>query len=309
MTTFIEPKPTLDDDIVASFQLEHSSVRGRVARLGDFTVDSILKRHDYPRWAAHALGEALTLAVLTAATLKFDGEILVQAEGDGPISLLVAEARTDGGLRGYLRLNQSRWDAMIADSDGKRPNVKSMIGRGVLGLMIIQDNPNIQPYQGVVPLDGETIADCAAHYFEQSEQIPTHIRLSVGEIEETGGTRRWRAGGAIIQQVAADEARGDTAEDWDHASALFETLSELELVDPKLTSDRLLYRLFHEQGVRMEPPAQLRDECTCSEERLKTTLSSMPKQELKEMAEDDGSLVADCQFCGRIYRIPMDDLT
>lgn len=294
--------------MVASFQLENSSVRGRVTRLGDFSVDAILKRHDYPRWAAHALGEALALAVLSAATLKFDGRILVQAEGDGPIGLLAAEARTDGGLRGYMRLNRAKWDAMTAETGDKRPDVKAMIGRGVLGLVIIQDNPNTQPYQGVVPLDGATIAECAAHYFAQSEQIPTRICLSVGEIEEKGGTRRWRAGGAIIQQVAGDMARGETQEEWDNASALFDTLSDLELLDPQLTSDRLLYRLFHENGVRMEPVAPVIDKCTCSQERLKGVLSSMPHAELEELAEDDGSLVADCQFCGRIYHIPMDDL-
>ena len=308
MTTFIQTNPSAGDDMVASFQLENSSVRGRITRLGDFSVDAILKRHDYPRWAAHALGEALSLAVLTSATLKMDGRILVQAEGDGPISLLVAESRTDGGLRGYLRLNRDKWDAMEATLGDERPTVKQMIGKGILGLMIIQNNANAQPYQGIVPLDGDTIADCAALYFAQSEQIPTHIRLSVGGIEETGGTRRWRAGGAIIQQIASDDARGDTSEEWDHASALFETLSRQELVDPQLESPRLLFRLFHENGVRMEPPSAVRDECTCSADRPKGTLSSMPKVELEDMAEADDTLVADCQFCGRIYRIPLDEL-
>ena len=204
----------LHDNVVANFQLENSSVRGRIARLGDTTIDAVLKRHDYPRWAAHALGEALVLAVLSAATLKIDGRVLVQAEGDGPVSLLVAEARSDGGLRGYLRLNREKWDQLMVRNKDARPHPTQMIGKGVMGLVIIQDNPNTQPYQGIVPLDGATMAECAEHYFAQSEQIPTQVRLTVAEISEPGGTMRWRAGGAIIQQVAADAARGDTDEDW-----------------------------------------------------------------------------------------------
>ena len=298
-----------ENDFVAAFQLDNSSVRGRITRLGDLSLDAILKRHDYPRWAAHCLAEALALAVLSAATLKVDGRITVQAEGDGPVSLLVAEARTDGGLRGHLRLNRDKWDALMKVAGEVRPTVGQMIGKGVLGLMIIQDDPAIRPYQGLVPLQGETLADCAQHYFAQSEQIPTRVRLSVAELSEPGGTKVWRVGGAIIQQVASDSARGDTREDWDNATALFDTVTDLELVDPDLSPAQLLYRLFHESGVRLEPAMEVRDRCTCSEERLRGTLSSMPKIELKSMAEDDGSLVADCQFCGRIYRIPIDDLT
>ncbi len=284
-------------------------MRGRITRLGDVTVDSILKRHDYPRWAAHALGEALALAILTAATLKIDGRILVQAEGNGPVRLLVAEARTDGGVRGYLRLDRARWDKLAEAYGEDRPPVCDMIGKGVLGLMVIQENSTAQPYQGIVPLDGETIADCAQHYFNQSEQIPTRVRLSVLEIEEPGGTKRWRAGGAVIQQIASDDARGDTQEHWDYARAMFESVTDDELVDPNLSSGRLLFRLYHEEGVRMEKPQALQDACTCSKERLVRTLSSMPVSEVRELANDDGILDADCQFCGRIYHIPAGELT
>lgn len=296
------------DDIVASFQLERSSVRGRITRLGDHTIDSILKRHDYPRWAAHLLGEALALAVLTVATMKFEGRIVVQAEGDGPISMLMAEARTDGGVRGHLRINTDAWNRLEAAHGEDRPHMQQMIGKGVLGLIIIQDDPNTHPYQGVVPLEGATLADCAQLYFAQSEQIPTRVALAVEEILEPEGTRRWRCGAAIIQQVAGDDARGDTREDWDHACALFDTLTPEELADEKISAARLLFRLYHEEGVRLEPPKLLRDNCTCSEERLRNTLSSMPPTEIASLAEDDGVLVADCQFCGRIYRIPADDL-
>jgi molecular chaperone Hsp33 len=179
-----------------------------------------------------------------------------------------------------------------------------MIGRGVMAMILAPDDPALDLYQGVVPVDGATLADCAQTWFAQSEQIPTRVKLAVAEISEPGGTRRWRAGGALLQQVAGDAARGDTEEDWDNARALFDTASDIELVDPDLPAGGLLFRLFHEGGVRLEPPRRLVDACTCSDEKLRRTLAAMPPAEVRGLADDDGVLVADCQFCGRIYRIP-----
>jgi len=296
------------DDIVASFQLEDSTVRGRITRLGDLALDSILKRHDYPRWAAHLLGEAITLAVLISASLKFDGKVVVQAQGEGPVPLMVAEARSDGGVRGYLRLDREKWDRLDRINKGQRPHIPQVLGRGVLALMLQPNDPDASPYQSLVDIAGGTLADCAQAWFTQSEQIPTRVRLTVGEISEPGGTKRWRSGGALIQQVAGDDARGSTDDAWDHARALFDTITDLELVDPDLSSGRLLFRLFHEEGVRLEPPRPLLDQCTCSEERLLATLRSMPKAEIVSLAEEDGSIAADCQFCGRTYRFPAQDV-
>jgi molecular chaperone Hsp33 len=293
------------DDFVATFQIEDEPVRGRIARLGDGTLDPILKRHDYPRWAAHLLGEAITLAVLVSASLKFDGRVIVQAQGDGPVSLMVAEARSDGGLRGYLQLNREKWDFVDKVNKGQRPHIPQAIGQGVLAMMLSPSDPHQSPYQSLVPIDGATLADCAQAWFNQSEQVPTRIRLAVGEISEPGGTKRWRAGGALIQQVAGDDARGDTAEAWNTAQHLFATLTDLELVDPDLSSGRLLFRLFHESGVRLEPPKPLADQCTCSEEKLLATLKGMPRDQVLELAGDEGAVSADCQFCGRIYRFPV----
>jgi molecular chaperone Hsp33 len=277
------------DDFVASFQIENTSVRGRIARLGDGVLDPIIKRHDYPRWAAHLLGEAITLAVLVSASLKFDGKVLVQAQGEGPVSLMVAEARSDGGVRGYLRIDKEKWER--------------------LDRILLQPNdPDQSPWQSLVPVEGATLGDCAQTWFTQSEQIPTRVRLAVGEISEPGGTKRWRAGGALIQQVAGDAARGATDEPWDNARALFDTITDLELADPDISSARLLFRLFHENGVRLETPRSLADKCTCSEEKLLTTLRQMPKDEIESLAEADGAITADCQFCGRLYRFPVKDI-
>jgi molecular chaperone Hsp33 len=292
------------DDFVASFQIENTSVRGRIARLGDGVLDPILKRHDYPRWAAHLLGEAITLAVMISASLKFDGRVLVQAQGEGPVPLMVAEARSDGGVRGYLRLDREKWDKLDRINKGQRPHIPQAIGKGVLAILLQPNDPDQSPWQSLVPIEGATLADCAQTWFTQSEQIPTRVRLAVAEISEPGGTKRWRAGGALIQQVAGDVRRGATDEPWDNARALFDTITDLELADPDLPSGALLFRLFHESGVRLETPLALADKCTCSEEKLLTTLRQMPREEILSLAEEDGAIAADCQFCGRLYRFP-----
>jgi molecular chaperone Hsp33 len=296
------------DDFVASFQIVDTPVRGRITRLGDRVLDPILKRHDYPRWAAHLLGEAVTLAVLVSHSLKFDGRVVVQAQGSGPVSLMVAEARSEGGVRGYLRIDKAKWEKLDRINKGQRPHMPQVLGKGVLALMLQPSDPNQAPWQSLVPLDGATLADCAQGWFDQSEQIPSRVRLAVAEISEPGGTKRWRSGGAILQQVAGDAKRGDTQEAWDNARHLFDTVTDLELADPDLSSADLLFRLFHENGVVLEPPRQLADRCTCSEEKLLTTLRAMPRDEVLGLAEEDGAIAANCEFCGRIYRFPATDV-
>lgn len=294
------------DDFVATFQIQNTSVRGRIARLGDGVLDPILKRHAYPRWAAHLLGEAVTLAVLVSASLKFDGKVMVQAQGEGPVSLMVAEARSDGGVRGYLRLNKEKWDFVDRVNKGQRPHIPQALGRGVMALLLQPNDPNQQPWQSMVPIEGATLSDCAQMWFSQSEQVPTRVKLAVAEISEPGGTKRWRSGGALIQQVAGDAARGATDEPWNNARHLFDTIEDIELVDPDVPSATLLLRLFHESGVRIEPPKGLVDKCTCSDEKLLDTLRQMPRNEIMSLAESDGAITADCQFCGRLYRFPVD---
>lgn len=299
------------ENFVANFQLENQAVRGRAARLGMGSVNEILNRHDYPPEAARLLGEALTLAVLVASSLKFDGRLTVQAEGDGPVRLMVAEYSTNGNLRGYLRLDNEKWAKLEKINEGLgRPHPAQAFGKGVLTMTILQDNPHIQPYQGIVPLDGRSLAECAEHYFMQSEQVPTRVRIAVGQIQKAGEAPVWQAGGALIQRIAGDDARGDTEDDWNTAEILFQSVYDSELLDPDLSVGRVLYRLFHERGVRFESPTSVQDACTCSEERLRKTLESMPDEGLIEMAAEDNSsdLKADCQFCGRKYRIPLTDV-
>lgn len=296
------------DDFVATFQIENSSVRGRITRMGDGALDPILKRHDYPRWAAYLLAEAVTLAVLVSASLKFDGKVLVQAQGEGAVSLMVAEARSDGGVRGYLRLTHGKWQDIERINKGQRPHIPQLLGSGVLALMLQPSDPEQSPWQSMVPIEGATLSDCAQMWFSQSEQVPTRVRLAVAEVSEPGGTMRWRSGGALIQQVAGDATRGTTDDAWEYAWRLFDTIEDIELVDPDVSSGTLLFRLFHESGVRLEPPRRLSDRCTCSADKLLDTMRRMDRSEILALADADGALSGDCQFCGRIYRFRADDI-
>lgn len=280
------------DDTVATFTLDGAPVRGRYARLGAGTIDPIICRHAYPRPVALLLGEALTLAALIGSLLKTEGKLTIQAEGDGPAPLIVAEYRADGGVRGYARVTD-------ADLGEERRSPAELIGAGALTLTLDQ-GPDMDQMQGVVPLEGETLAQCAELYFDVSEQTPTRILLAVGE-ELTADGSHWRSGGALIQRVAGDEARGYTGEDWSRAQILFASLTDAELLDPALPTEQALFRLFHEDGVRMADPLALEDRCTCDRDRLAALLTRFTAEELADLVEPDGKLHARCQFCARLY--------
>jgi molecular chaperone Hsp33 len=286
------------DDLVAAFQIENQPVRGRVVRLGA-VVDDILKRHDYPEPVANLLGEACALAALVGASLKFEGRLIVQAQGDGPVRYVVVDYDTAGALRGYCRYDA----AEVAEvSQGfARPGAATLLGKGVF-IMTVDPVGAKDRYQGVTPIEGETLALCAETYFAQSEQVPTRVHLAVGQLQDARGMS-WRAGGAILQSVAEDEARGATREAWERSEMLFSTLAEDELVDPQVSSERLLYRLFHEDGVRMFEPKPLRAFCRCSEDGVVGMLRAFPSEERLDMIEDDGAIRVTCEYCSRLYTV------
>jgi molecular chaperone Hsp33 len=288
----------MSDDLIAPFSLDNAPVRGRIARLGGASLDPILRRHDYPWPVAMLLGEALTLAALVGSLLKADGRLVVQAQGEGLVPLLVAEHGA-GGLRGYARLAEGAAEKLASAG---RMAPAPLLGAGSLVLTLDLGGEQT-PYQGVVPLEGDTLAQCAENFFRVSEQTDTAIRLAVGEVLSADAPPSWRAGGVLMQRVASDVARGDTTEDWSRASILFATVKDEELVDPGLGADRLLYRLFHEEGVRMGAAVALEDRCTCDEERLANVMKQFPKEELRDLVEPDGFLHARCQFCARNYYI------
>ncbi|WP_300379310.1 Hsp33 family molecular chaperone HslO [Henriciella sp.] len=294
------------EDFVASFSSDTLPVSGRIVKMGRQSLSPILQRHAYPDHLGEILGEAMMLATLVGSGLKFDGRVMTQAEGDGPISMLVGEYRKDGGVRAYARFEQERWAYLEKVNKGEKPHMPQLFGpMGALGLIMVHNSETAQPYQGIVPLAKGSLAECAEDYFQKSEQIDTCLAMSVAR--DAAG--EWHGGGLMIQRIAGDEARGDTMDGWREAQALFGTLTPEELRSEELSAADLLFRLFHEGGVRMEAPQLLNDHCTCNEDRLKGTLAGMSDESLREMVEPDGMLKVDCQFCARHYDIPIDAVT
>jgi molecular chaperone Hsp33 len=293
-----DPPPIEGDDLIAVFQIEGWPVRGRIARLSA-VVDDILRRHDYPEPVANLLGEACVLAALVGSSLKFEGRLIVQAQGDGPVAYVVVDYDTQGFLRGYCRFDAERVAAL--QGGFSRPGAGALLGAGVF-IMTIDQGPDSERYQGVTQIEGETLALCAEQYFAQSEQTPTRLRLAVAQLQtDTGFT--WRAGGMMLQNVAEDDARGSTADAWERAQALFETLGEDELVDPTVPPQTLLWRLFHEDGVRLFEPKPLQAFCRCSSDRIVGVLKSFPDEERAGMVEPDGLIRVTCEYCSRTYEV------
>jgi molecular chaperone Hsp33 len=285
------------DDLILPFQAEHAEVAGRLVKLGP-VVDTILSRHAYPEPVSQLLGEAVALTALLGAALKFEGKFILQASTDGPVDLLVADYQVPGGLRGYARFSTDRLAAL--------PQGAPLLGSGHLA-MTIDRGADTERYQGVVPLEGGSLAGAADTYFRQSEQLPTFIRLAVARHYQAGEHGwRWRAGGLLVQKLTREGGRGRSretafaAEDWTRAKALAETVEDHELLDPTLPPDRLLYRLFHEEQVRAYRAVPLHSYCSCSEARVEDLLRRFSAEELADMVVD-GEVAVTCEFCNSRY--------
>ena len=303
MTDHAHTHSTPSDDLAAAFQIEGWPVRGRLVRLGE-TIDAILSAHAYPEPVAALLGEACALAALIGSSLKFEGRLIVQAQGNGPVRYVVADYGTDGHLRGYCRFDA---DEVAAASQGfARPGARTLLGEGIF-VMTLDRGPDFERTQGITPIEGESLSLAAEHYFQQSEQIPTKVRLAVGSVETAEGSQ-WRAGGALIQLIAADDARGSTEEAWDRSRALFQTLADDELIDPTITPETLLFRLFHEDGVRLEDARALSAQCRCSKDRIGAVLASFSPQERADMVEDDGRIRVTCEYCATVYELAPEEI-
>lgn len=294
--------PLLQDDFVAPFALEGaegeaSSVRGRIVRLGP-AIDQVLTRHAYPAPVANLLGEACALAALVGSSMKFEGRLILQAQGEGAVSLVVCDYDTSGQLRGYCRYDEAK----LADLS-QAASARELLGGGVF-VMTIDQGPDMDRYQGVTPIEGDSLSQAAEAYFAQSEQVPTRIRLAVGQIDHGAGAH-WRAGGMLIQSVAADVARGDTREAWDKAQALFGTIRPDELIDPTVSAPTLLFRLFHEDGARLFAPMPLAAFCRCSQDRVGALLASFSAEERADMIEPDGKVKITCEYCSREYELDL----
>jgi molecular chaperone Hsp33 len=289
--------PELSPDFVVPFQVERAALRGRILRLGPL-LDEIVSRHDYPRPVSLLLAELVTLTATLASALKYEGVFTLQISGKGPVSILVADMTSTGDLRAYAQFDA---DAVAAVADGPVLSpVSGLLGTGHLAFTVDQ-GADTERYQGIVALEGNTLTDCIHHYFRQSEQLDAAIKVAV----EGGEGMPWRSGAIMIQRLPgearADElTRAEADEAWREAVALMGSARAEEMTDPALAPERLLFRLFHEPGVRAYESVALRAGCRCSRARVERTLSSFPREEVVALIEDDAVRVK-CEFCGTDY--------
>jgi molecular chaperone Hsp33 len=297
-----------NDDRILPFQVEGLDVRGRVVRLGP-SIDTVLARHDYPAPVSKVLGEAVALTVLLGSSLKLDGRFQLQTRSDGPIDMLVVDFEAPDRVRAYARFDKERLKAANGAPTGE------LLGKGHLA-MTIDPGAEMSRYQGVVPLEGGGLEDAAHEYFKQSEQIPTRVRLAVAEAFGSG-EHLWRAGGILVQFLpeAGSSVRdlpggdvpdgvelpADDEDAWTEAKSLVETVEDHELIDPTIPSEELLYRLFHERGVRVFQQQEVRHSCRCSDERILGMLKSFTDEEKRSMIDDDGQINVTCEFCSTKY--------
>ena len=298
------------DDLVAPFAIEKGHVKGRIARFGPGTVDEVLTRHDYHPVAAHLLGELLTLAALVGSSLKFDGKLIVQVQSQNPdsaaISFMVAEYRTNGTIRGYCKADGDSINKL--DGISSSLTLTDLFGSDGIFTMTIDQGEDMDRYQGTVALQGHTLAEAASAYFSQSEQVPTQVRIAC-DLFATGGERdEWRAGGIMVQQIANDATRETSTEAWEQASILAATVTDDELLDPYLSAGVLLYRLFHEMGVRLFKGLPVEHVCTCSRDRIVEVLRQFGPDATDDMLEPDGLIRVRCEYCSKSYDIKPTEL-
>jgi molecular chaperone Hsp33 len=304
--TLNSPSQTAPDDLIQPFRIDPFALRGRLVRLGP-AIDRILSQHDYPEPVAAMLGEAITLAVVLAGALKYEGIFTLQTKGDGPIRMMVADVSTEGALRGYAQYDEAKLEAALARARASSPSVPLLVGSGYIAFTVDQGE-DTDRYQGIVELAGSTLTECAHHYFRQSEQVQAGIKLSVGR---SGPGGSWRAGGLMLQRVPPEGGYAVIADDvedgWRRAMVLMSSATSEELVDPDLPPHGLLYRLFHEEGVRVYDTHSLEARCRCSRERIEGILRAFPPDELDDMRKE-GATTVTCEFCNTRYVFDQADL-
>ena len=305
------------DDTILPFQLDHADIRGRVARL-DGVLDGILKQHDYPPQVEALIAEMALLTALIGQTIKLRWKLSLQVQTKGAVKMIATDyfGPSDEGeparMRAYASFDPDRLD------DGAP---FGQLGEGYFAVLLDQGQ-GMTPYQGITPIAGNALRNCAEAYFAQSEQLPTRFALSFGKSREAGGMEHWRAGGVMLQHMpkaspfasgggsgeegllqARDIVDGDDAENWNRANMLLDTVEDLELIGPSVAPTDLLVRLFHEEAPRVFDLQPVRFGCTCSEDRVRDSLSIYSARDIEKMTTDDGIVTADCQFCGAHYRL------
>lgn len=280
-----------DDDVIQPFQLEKSQLRGRAVRMGK-VLDDILGPHDYPEPVARLVAESIMLSTLLSSMLKYEGIFTLQTKGDGPVSLLVSDMTSKGEVRGCAGFDRER----VAKYGDETDLLPLFLGKGYLAFTVDQAS-RTDSYQGIVELKGKSLVECVQHYFTQSEQIGTAIRMEVGY-----AAGKWRGGAIMLQNMPEDPKNPNPSqkEDWSRAVVLMESAKTQELLDPHLHSQALLFRLFHEEGVRVFKPQDVTKGCRCDSEKVQRVLATLPRDDL-EYLKDSGTIKMHCEFCSRDF--------
>lgn len=302
------------DDTVLPFQLDAADIRGRVARL-DGVLSGVLRQHDYPPVVEALVAEMALLTALIGQTIKLRWKLSLQVQTKGAVRMIATDyygPEVEGEparIRAYASFDRDR----LTDA-----SAFEQLGEGYFAVLIDQGK-GTTPYQGITPIAGPSLAACAEAYFAQSEQLPTRFELSFGQSTEAGGEEHWRAGGIMLQHLPkaspfvaqgegsgevlkpAELVQGGDAENWGRANMLLDTVEEMELIGPSVAPNDLLVRLFHEETPRVYDAQPIRFGCTCSEERVRQSLSIYSMKDIEKMTTEDGRVTADCQFCGAHY--------
>ncbi|SDX88359.1 Hsp33 family molecular chaperone HslO [Citreimonas salinaria] len=303
------------DDTVLPFQLDRPDMRGRIARL-DGVLSGVLRQHDYPPAVEALVAEMALLTALIGQTIKLRWKLSLQVQTDGPVRMIAtdyygpSEEGEPARIRAYASFDRDR----VTDARGF-----DQLGKGYFAILIDQGQ-GMTPYQGITPIAGTSLSDCAASYFAQSEQLPTIFALSYGRSTEPGVKEHWRAGGIMLQHMpkaspfaqgggsgdeglleAHDLVDGDDKENWNRVTMHLNTVEEMELIGPQVAPTDLLVRLFHEETPRVFDSQPVQFGCTCSEDRVRQSLSIYSAKDIEKMTTEEGRVTADCQFCGAHY--------
>jgi len=300
-----EERGLIDDNVIQPFRLEKTAIRGRVVRLGS-VLKEIVGKHDYPPPVSRLLSEALTICLLLSSMLKYEGIFSLQVKGDGPINTIMADVTSQGHVRGYANYDA---DAIKVAAkrmiDKEEANFFPLLGKGYMAFTVDHAGEKDHRYQGIVELSGDNLIDCIQGYFNQSEQIETFVKMAIHPQDF-----QCRSGGIMIQRMPEEPEmlEEDADEHWNRTKILLETCSEDELLSPNLHSADILYRLFHEEGVRVYSPTPVRHVCRCSRDKVENILKTLSLEELNEHKEEEGSLVMRCELCGEEYKFNKDEL-
>lgn len=304
--------PLATNEIIP-FQLDDADIRGRFIQ-ADALVTEILNKHDYPPVISELLGEAVVMTALIGSGLKLNGKMTLQVQSDGAVNLLAADYRADGGTRGYADYDPEKLERWTG---GEALNPFLLLGSG--HIIITVDNGDSHPYQSVSPIEGRSLSAVLLKYMERSEQILSSLRLCVRQADRAeGGSPLWRAGAILLQKLGKSGADQRTVpiddteeEDWNRAGLLFKTLTDEELIDPSVNGVSLLYRLFHEEGLRVFDSQNVHFFCGCERERFLAFLKTLPKEELESLAQENGEngkIVTNCRFCSEKRLFSLEEL-